>query len=53
MINKIDPRPMVAGITGLGFQLSNVNELLTCVSLLLAIGYTVWRWNMDKNNKPK
>ena len=35
---------MVANTTGIGISLSNINELLTLISLSLAIAFTIYKF---------
>lgn len=37
--------PATAGLT-----LSHVNTVLTTVSILLGIGYLIWKWRKEANN---
>ena len=40
---------VVANTTGIGISLSNINELLTLVSLSLAIVFTIYKYFKIKN----
>ena len=40
---------VVANTTGIGISLSNVNELLTLISLSLAIVFTIYKYYKIKN----
>lgn len=40
---------VVANTTGIGISLSNINELLTLVSLSLAIAFTIYKYFKIKN----
>ena len=40
---------IVANTTGIGISLSNINELLTLVSLSLAIVFTIYKYFKIKN----
>ena len=40
---------MVANTTGIGISLSNINELLTLISLSLAIAFTIYKYYKIKN----
>ena len=39
---------ITANVSAIGISLANVNELLTLISLSLAICYTIWKYTKDK-----
>jgi len=45
----------LVNISAIGITFSNVEQFLKIISLLAAIGYTVWRWQKDyfESNKKK
>lgn len=45
---KIDTAKVIAAsLTATGITIADVNSLLTTFSIILAIGYTVWKWRKD------
>jgi hypothetical protein len=39
---------ITANVSAIGISLANVNDLLTFISLALAICYTIWKYTKDK-----
>lgn len=44
---------ILAHLTAIGINLTGVNDWLKCISLLAAIGYTIWKWYTDYKKDKK
>lgn len=49
MIHKPTTEVIIANIAAYGIALSDVNQWLTTISLILAISFTIYKFSKEKN----
>lgn len=51
IIDVIKVGSLQVGVVTLAFTLSDLKEILSIISILLAISYGLWKWRQDVKNK--